>query len=134
MWLVAINHLDLLRKSTSITNIHTGPGLTHTEHFSHQEYWNNILGMPRANANKEGFRSEKPPPNDNKFIIRLIATIGKFEIRTHATLEPLIFVLCPCTFENGINRKRPSLFLRAPTHLESISSIVLSAKLSKSQD
>lgn len=67
IWLVAINHSDPLRKSTSITNIHTGPELTRTEHFSHQEYWNNILGMPRANANKEGFRSEKPPSNDNKF-------------------------------------------------------------------
>lgn len=64
MWLVAINHLVLLRKSTLI-NIHMEPELTLTEHFSHQEYWNNILGMPCANANKEGFRSEKPPTNDN---------------------------------------------------------------------
>lgn len=106
MWLLAINHSNLLRKSTSITNIHTGPELTCTEHFSHQEYWNNILGMPRANANKEGFGCEKPPPNDNKFIIRLIATIGKFEIRTHATLEPLIFVLCPCTFRKRDKQKK----------------------------
>lgn len=36
--------------------------------------------------------------------------------------------------KNGINRKRPSLFRLAPTHLESISSIVLSAKPSKRQD
>lgn len=107
MWLVAINHSDLLRKSTSITNIHTGPESTRTEHFSHQEYWNNILGMPCANANREGFRSEKPPTNDNKFIIRLFPTIGRFEIGTSATLEPPIFVSCPCAFrENGINRKK----------------------------
>lgn len=83
-----------LRKSTSITNIHTGPGLTCTEHFSHQEYWNNILGMPCANANKGGFCSEKPPSNDNKFIIRLIATIGEIWNRhsRHAGAADICFM------------------------------------------
>lgn len=98
--------------SPSVTNIHGEPAPTRAKYFIHQKYWNNILWIPCANENKDGFEPKL-----------LIVKDGSREKTSGYTKESgnmvmnweLLYIrgcylFYPYVLFKGINRRRPCRF------------------------